>query len=447
MSHYMEVKMKFKTWLLAAACTMFLTPSMIFGYQATFTPRISVGAEYKDNIFQTDDDLIPKQDEYITSISPGFTAELLGKNSGVNISYDPKYVMYDEYEENDGWRHDARLKGWAEISKNTRLDLRDRFRLTEDRLSESDIAYLRVQEPDDIIDNTRRTGRNEYYRNNASVNLLHQFGEFDTFNLGYRHYFLENDDPTDEDKKRNNPYAELTYWFVHDWGFNLRGDYIRGEYDVSSDYDQINARARLVKKFSRLLNGFIQFGYATLDYDEERREDADGYDLSAGFDYKIAADISLLFVAGYSYLDRDISDDESGVSGNVKLTKTLSRGVIYLTGSGGYKGPNFGSDTRGVSEFYEAGGSVRYQLAKHLSGNAFGSYRYDDYLENPFGLEEKTTKAGLGLEVQALKWMSLGLNYNFRSFDSTRDVEDYDENRVFFRVTLSPSVPFRTSQY
>jgi hypothetical protein len=327
------------------------------------------------------------------------------------------------------------------------LDIRDRFRLTEDPLSEADIAALRAEEPDDIIDNTRRTSRNEYYRNNASVNLLHQFGEFDTFNLGYRHYFLENDDPTYEDKERHNPYAELTYWFVHDWGVNLRGEYRKGQNEISSDYDQINARARLVKKFSKHLDGFVQFGYATLDYDREIREDADGYDLSAGFDYEIAADISLSLLAGYSYVDRDVSDDESGMSGNVKLTKKLSQGVIYLTGSGGYTGPNFGADTRGISEFYEAGLSVTYRLAKHLSGNAFGSYRNDNYLENPFDLEEKTTKAGLGLEWQALQWMSLGLTYDFRNFDTTIDADDYDENRLFLRVTLSPSVPYRTSRY
>jgi hypothetical protein len=431
-------------FILTAVCTLLFTSSITFAYQASFTPRISVGAEYTDNIFQSDNN---KQDEYITTISPGFTAEVLGKKGGLNISYDPRYAKYDEFDENDGWRHDARFKGWAELSKNTRLDIRDRFRLTEDPLSEADIAALRAEEPDDIIDNTRRTSRNEYYRNNASVNLLHQFGEFDTFNLGYRHYFLENDDPTYEDKERHNPYAELTYWFVHDWGVNLRGEYRKGQNEISSDYDQINARARLVKKFSKHLDGFVQFGYATLDYDREIREDADGYDLSAGFDYEIAADISLSLLAGYSYVDRDVSDDESGMSGNVKLTKKLSQGVIYLTGSGGYTGPNFGADTRGISEFYEAGLSVTYRLAKHLSGNAFGSYRNDNYLENPFDLEEKTTKAGLGLEWQALQWMSLGLTYDFRNFDTTIDADDYDENRLFLRVTLSPSVPYRTSRY
>ncbi len=435
--------MKFKTLLLVTVCTLFLTTSITSGYQATFTPRISVSEEYTDNIFQTDDS---KEHEYITAISPGFIAGILGKNSGANISYDPKYVMYNEFNENDRWRHVARLKGWAEISKNTRLDFRDSFRLTENPLSESDIAALRAEEPGDIIDNTRRTSLNEYYRNTANVDFLHQFGESDSFKLGYKHYFLENDDPDFEDKVRHQPYLELTYWFVHDWGFNIRGDYTKGENDISDDYDQINARARLIKRFSRLINGFVQFGYATLDYDENR-EDADAYSISAGFDYTVSAVTSLSFVAGYSWLDRDISEDESSMSTTVNLTHNFSQGVIHFTGSGGFKGPNYGAETLGIREFYEAGSSVTYRLTKHISSNAFGSYRDDKWLERTPEREDKITKAGLGLKMQALQWMSLGLNYEFRSFDTTRDEDDYDENRVFVKVTLSPSVPFRTSRY
>ena len=215
---------------------------------------------------------------------------------------------------------------------------------------------------------------------------------------------------------------------------------------MSDDFEQINTRVRVLRKISRVLDGFIQFGYGTLDYDGNR-EDAEGYSVSAGFDYAIAADISLSIDAGYSWLDRDISDDESGVSGEVKLTKTLSRGVIYFTGSGGFADPNFGAETLGISEFYEVGGSVKHQLTKHLTGNAFASYRYDKFLEQTPEREDKTTKAGVGLTMQALQWMSIGLNYDFRRFDSTLDVDDYDENRVFFMITLSPSVPFRTSRY
>lgn len=426
-----------------AACTLFLTTSITFGYEATFMPSITVGTEYTDNLFLTDRN---KESEYITTISPSFNAEILGKYSGAKILYTPSYAMHDEYDELDEWRHRARLSGWTELSKNTRITVYDYFLYTEDPLSVADIAPVRVEDPDEPIDNTLRKTRRTYYRNTALVNLSHQFGEFDSFNIGYRHYFLKNDLSIYEDKEIYNPFMDLTYWFASKWGFNIGGSYTKGEYDESDDYDFIDANARLIRRFSRLLNGFVQFGYGALEYDGNR-EDAEGYDLLAGFDYTISKDTFMSVAAGYAWLYRDRSDNESAPSMEVTLKKTLSKGVIYLTGSGGYKKPTEGAETLGIRKYYEVGTSVTYQLTRHLSGNAFGSYRYDDYLEYTPEREDKTTRAGLGLNLQVLKWMSLGLNYRYRTVDSDRDVEEYDENSVFFGITLFPTRPFRTSRY
>jgi hypothetical protein len=155
----------------------------------------------------------------------------------------------------------------------------------------------------------------------------------------------------------------------------------------------------------------------------------------------------MTFAAGYAWLDRDRSDNESAPSANVKLIKTFKKGKIYLTGAGGYKEPSDGAETLGVREFYEVGTSATYQLTRYFSGNAFASYRYDDYLEYTPERVDKTTRAGLGLNLQVLKWMSLGLNYAFRTVDSDQKSEEYDENRVFFSISLFPSSPFRTSRY
>jgi len=426
-----------------AACALFLITSNTFGYEATFMPTISVGTEYTDNLFLEDTN---KDHDYITTISPSFKAEILGKKAGANIYYMPSYAMYDEYDEFDHWRHRARLSGWADLSKNTRINVNDYFLYTEDPLSIADIAPVRVEDPDEPIDNTLRKTRKTYYTNSARVNLSHQFGEFDSFNIGYRHYFIENDLSDYEDKQTHNPYMDLTYWFTHNWGVNIGGSYTKADYDDEDDYDFILANARVVRRFSRQLNGFVQFGYATLDYDGNR-EDADGYDLRAGVDYKISQDTYMSLSAGYAWLDRDTSDDESAPSLGITVKKTLKKGVIYVTGSGGYKEPTAGAQTLGIREFYEVGTSATYQLTRLFSGRAFASYRYDDYLEYTPEREDKTTKAGLGLDWQILRWMSLGLDYSFRTVDSDRDLEEYDENSVFFSISLFPSHPFRTSRY
>ena len=70
---------------LASICFFFLTTSISFGYNATFLPRLSVQSEYTDNIFLTHNKDL-KEDDYITTVTPGFTGELVGKKGDAKIS-------------------------------------------------------------------------------------------------------------------------------------------------------------------------------------------------------------------------------------------------------------------------------------------------------------------------------------------------------------------------
>jgi len=433
--------MKSKIFIVAA-CTLFLTTSITFGYQATFIPRISVNEEYTDNVFLTERN---KEHDYITTISPGFTAQILGKNSGAEISYDAGYSMYDEYDEYDSWRHDARFSGWVQMAKNTRLEVNDSFLYTEDPLRDPDIARLRAEEPEALIDSTIRRSRQTYYTNTAGINLIHQFGRADSFNIGFIHSFLKNDDPDYEDNERYNPYAGLTFWFAPEWGLTMNGAYTKGDFDESDDVDMWYGSTRLIKRFSRQLDGFVQYAHTLVEYDGNS-EDFQIYNPSAGFIYTLSSDTSFSFEMGYAVLDGEDSDSESAMSAIGTLSKTFKRGSINLFGSSGYEGSYFGAEELGITKFYAFGGSATYQLTRHLSGNIFGSYRNSEYVETTDDREDEITTAGLGLTLQALEWMSLGLDYEYRSVDSDRDTEEYDENRIIFRITLSPPHPFRTSQ-
>ena len=436
-----EVNMKSKIFLIAI-CTLFLSTSISFGYQATFTPRISVSEEYTDNYFLTDSN---KEHEYITTISPGFSAQILGKNSGAEISYDPEYAMYDKYDENDTWRHSVDFSAWSEIAKNTHIEITDSFLYTEDPLIDADIATLLTENPDAEIDSTVRRSRETYYSNSAGINLRHQFGRADSFTLGYIYSFLKNDDPELEDNERYNPHMGLTYWFAPEWGLNMHGSYTRAEFDDSDDSDQWNGSARLIKKFTLQLEGFIQYAHTALEYDGDS-EDYQVYNPSAGFSYTISNDVFFSLGMGCSFINREESDDESVMSANGSLTKTFSRGSVNIIGSGGYEESDYGAENLGVTEFYQVGGSAAYQFTRHFSGNIFGSYRNNQYIDEDPEREDKITRVGAGLSMQVLEWMSLGLNYAYRKVDSTMDEDDYEENRGLITITLSPSRPFRTSQ-
>ena len=148
---------------------------MAFSAQFNFTPRSSVEVEYTDNVFLDDNNT---EDDFITILSAGFTAELLGRTNGLSVSFDPGYVFYQDFTENDGWRLPATLRAWTNLTRATLLEFNDDFIRTDDPLSRDRITAEggRVEETGDT---TARISRESYYRNNARVNISHQFGRED----------------------------------------------------------------------------------------------------------------------------------------------------------------------------------------------------------------------------------------------------------------------------
>lgn len=435
--------MKAKTFLLAI-CIIFLTTSIGFGYKATFIPRISVRGEYTDNLFLTEKENL-KEEDVITTITPGFTAEILGKKNGANISYDAAYAMYDEWDIFDGWRHKVNFKGWSQVGKKTRLNIRDNFIYTEDPIKDENLAEERTEDPNLPIDYTVRKTREIYYRNFVDIGLNHQFGEYHSFRVAYSHYFRGDDDPTIEEKQYHNPSAGLTYWFGPKWGFEVNGDYTRGQFEFSEDVDLSRGNVSLLKRFGKNFIGYIRYTHVVVNYEGEENDDTT-YNPSIGFKYDIKKDISVLLDAGYFHNDFKLRKDEDAFNGSLRLIKEYERGKINLSALGGYDYSFFGSESLGFNLFYEGAASGTYQLAKYINGNIYGAYRHSEYTDQA-DREDKRATFGAGLTWQALEWMAIGLDYRYRSLDSTIETNEYDENRVLLNITLSPSQPFRTSRY
>jgi hypothetical protein len=262
--------------------------------------------------------------------------------------------------------------------------------------------------------------------------------------VGYRHYFLDNDDPDVEDKQAHNSTAGLTYWFGPKWGFDISGDYFRGEYDFSDNVDAYSGSLKLQRRFGKHFFGYVGYRHSDVNYDGIR-EDAIIYNPSIGFKYDIEKDISMSFDVGYFYSEFETQDSESGGSGDIRLVKKYERGRINFSALGGADYSYLDSEDSGFNVYYESGISGTYQIAKHLDGNIFGSYRNSDYSGTDREIE--TITAGLRLNWLALEWMQLGLEYRFRTLDSTDETDNYDENRVAVNITLVPTVPFHTSRY
>ena len=457
--------MEHKSYILILIAILLFSASSEESFQATFTPRLSISEEFTDNLFLSH---INPETEYITNISPAFSLGLLGKTSGLDLSYNPSYAYYNEYDEKNAWRHTAVLSGWAQLTRYTRIQLRDYFIHTDDPLPEEDIALRRTTgpdisiqtedplseedttssgttEPDYPIDSTERRGRSPYTRNVADINFTQQFGESDSFRLGYTNIFLENEDPTLEDNTTNEPSAGITYWFLPQWGIDIDISYTRGEWEVSDDIDRFYGTVRFLRQFTRHLDGYVRYSHTMVEYDGVTEDDRT-YNPSIGIDYLIEKDISFKLDVGYFINDFDLRPDQSGMTGEAILTKRFRRGSINFSALGGYDYALYGTTQRnGFEKFAEGSISATYNFTRYVSGNINGAYRYSDYVDQ--GYQNDRAGGGVGLTITPLSWMSIGLRYSYRMLESTIDTNEYQENRALLSITLAPSVPYRTSNY
>ncbi len=290
--------------LLIAA--LFHTP-MAFSAQFTFTPRASAEGEYSDNVFLTNDDT---EDDFITTLSAGFTAGLLGRTSGLELSFDPGYAFYQDFTENNSWRLPASLTAWTTPSRSTRFEFRDDFLRTEDPVTRDRISAEgeRVEETGDT---TVRRGREPYYRNRARLDASHRFGREDRVYAGFLYGLLRNDDDQVEDNDEYRPSAGLDYWFSQKYGSQFFGEFTRGEFsqrsgfdgEPTSDFDNWLGTLRFLGRMTRHFSLFFQYDQVYRDFDREAESDYIVYAPSAGFTYDITEDMYLRLGLGYYWQD------------------------------------------------------------------------------------------------------------------------------------------------
>jgi hypothetical protein len=451
--------MKIKTICLSAILFTFLTASSAFSIQYTFQPRISASEEYTSNVFLSNDN---EEDDWITTVSAGFTAKALGKSSGLEVSYDPGYSFYRDFDENDGWTHDARLLGFSNLTKRTRFNISNRFLWTEDPLEEEDILALREGQVVQEGDTTVRTGRRTYYTNSASARISHQFGQEDLVYAGFLYSFLRNRDPQEEDNERYQPDVGLNYWFGPKFGIQTSAAYTRGDFDQDSDFvgqgttdfDNWAGTIKGINRISTRFSVFAQHNQIYRDFDGNNADDNDYllYAPSAGITYIVEEGLNLRLGGGYFYQEVDGDDDNKGFFGNSQIDKTWTyrRGAIMLAALTGLDQNDFGSENIGLERYVALQGSANYQFTRILSGYVNGFYRYSDAVGDADQNAAEDTgenvhryRAGAGFIFEPLKWMEIRLGYTFNKVNSDDQADEYTEHRGLLKITLSPSQPYR----
>jgi predicted porin len=438
---------KRNVWTASALILVMALASPVFSAQFNFTPRATVTEEYNDNILLDRKD---KKDDFITTVSAGFTAELLGQTAGVKLDYDPGYSFYADNNQYDNWEHRALLSLWNDFSRATRLELANYFLYSEDPLADDDVE----SERGDVVvegDPTRRRNRETYYRNYATARLRHQFGAENSVYGQFVFGLLENDDPTDEDSQEYSPSVGLTYWFTSWTGIESDVEYTRGLYDgdSSSDFNQGTGRLRLNQRVSTRFGVFGEYKHVLREFDSSPDDGGENdymvYAPSAGFFYEFDRTLRASLGAGYYYQQIKDDDDEQGPFINAEINKLwdFQRWNIRARGTSGIDSQDFEAENRGFERFGQAELLGRYDFTRQLFADASVRYRYSDYINSEDDIVDHRYGAEVGIGYNVFRWMLLRLSYAFNKLDSQNTLDDYEENRVWLQVTLQPDQPWR----
>jgi hypothetical protein len=460
------VKMK-KLKMLSFIITTFillLTTSNVLSANYTFTPRLNITSYYTDNLFKDEED---EQDDFVTTVTLGLAAGVKTQSAGLDGYFDPKYQFYNDFNELNKWLFDAGLNGFVDITKNTRLSLYDRFAKRNDTLSQGQINAARSGDPTESLDPTERQGRSAFWRNTVNVQLDHQFGVENSVFLRYNNRLLRNDDSDRfEDSDGHRGDIGLTYYWTPQWGFGVTGTYVRGIFDPSNDFigvpsDDFNAYGgslRLIRNLNRRTKGFVEYTYSHLAFDNGSivsvapevgapqvvlNEDYDVHSPQIGVEYAIEEDITLTASGGYFWQVPDITKTRDGWVLNLLLRKTLRRGGVRFEAGGGYDYSYFTTQNLGFTRFYRAGVTGNYEIFRRFYGDAYASYRRNEYLDAIPQRDDDRYLAGGGVTWQATRWAAIRLGYQLNKVDSNRDNNDYTENRILLNLSFAPDLPFR----
>jgi hypothetical protein len=420
----MKMLFKVKTGCFLLTLLFGFSNTAFAKYHFDFTPSISVSEVYDDNIYLNSTN---EKSDYITTVTPGFSLNVLSENNHLELSYAPGFVWYDKEDQNDTVRHSATLNFGQDLTQHLKFDLTDRYIKSEDPLEDTE-----------DIEGIRNT-RNTYQRNTALISLRYLFGPENSLTVDYRHSILENKDKALDDGITQVPSAKMIYWFNVKNGIELnygftKADFWRDDNSIAGDdYDGNSAGITYIYRFTPHTRGSIGYDFESRDFDGFS-EDYDVHTGSIGLDHEFSPDLSLVVEGGYFIQKNDRSDDENGYTYNASLVKRFERGSVTVGGRGGWDENYLDAERRGFSRYWSVNTNADYQILEALNGYVGGSYRTDKEANNE---KRETWRGNCGIRWDFLRWFSLSLDYSHAERDGDENTNGYQDNRVMLILNAS----------
>jgi hypothetical protein len=358
--------------------------------------RLEAGVEYNDNVFSSE---TGEKSDRIYSLNSTLGLKSDWSRHSLQLNLDSARRFYEKNPSEDTTTINATGQARIDIRRNTNLDLRAGFRLSQESRGSTDL-------------NANATRPSDVYGYNASATLNHRINRVSMFLRGGFRAFEYEDTPlsngTSEDNSDRNNYKLTTTMRV---GYDISPrltvfselDYSQTVYDQRvdnngdiRDSNSYGASAGVVVSISDLWNGEVSVGYRRGVFDDPNFDSVDALTANALLTWRPSRLTTLT-----ANLATDLGQTTlAGSSGSVVRTAAVNI-------------------THAWRENIEliAGASVQYEKFSGVS------------------LDELTYSFSLGADYSVGRNMTLGARYNFEKFDSSAVGADYEVNTVGVRLT------------
>lgn len=420
---------------ICTACFMLFAQKLSAEAVWVWTPELKIQEQYTDNLFLDSDN---RESDWITVLGAGMELQGEGKTGGLRLDYSPSYSLYQEYDQYDTLRHEADLELWKDLSRRLRFTVSDFFERREQPQDAGDVDLWEEQEGAMLEDLLER-GREPRSINTARARLDYNFGPRDEAYLQYALRNEWNDNPGEEDNERHTPSLGLTYWFSRLYGLQTAGSYTYADYEDSENREYWDGRMRLMRNFSKKLDGYVQYRHSHLRYSGER-SGYTVYEPSVGLAYNFAKQGRMSAGLGYYIQDQEDNGQQEGLVMDADISKTWSqrRSSFSLGGSSGYGESFSGTEEQGFTIYYQGRAEYAYALRKDLDWNLLAGYHHYTYKDRDPERRDHLVKLGTGLSYLWTRSISTDLEYEYRDLSSNLEAQEYYENRGTLSLTWRP---------
>ena len=364
--------------------------------QVSLTPTLLVEEEYSDNWYRSEEN---EKEFWVTRIWAGFGLGYGAQTGGrlsvaLNLSLGPQF-HYSPDSNADASGQDY-FAGAA--------DLALAYRLTPKVTTSLVNNFTLTREPAGTDQFSEQTGRELYWRNTLTPSIRYDMAEKGYISLSYQSdvlLWVSNTDSGQEDSTEHRGIARLVYFLNSRNHMGLNGNVSRRSYDGdNTNYYAYTGNFTFWHEFNSYFSGRGAVVWQYRDYDSN---DLDNQG-------KVVFDIGLTGATDRTMLDLSVVRDLVNFTTDDEYF-TATRTNLFLQ-----------------RKFQEA---LRVYVG--------GYYQYSDYQNSPRQDDTYSVDVGFGYRFFR-RLIEFSAEYGYRERDSNESGRDYEENRVFFRLSFGADV-------